>query len=430
MLTTPAPHIRRMNHPGCEPARSLEHAPFSHLGRVLPCGQHHHPGADPRRRRRTKSLAVFAAGALVLAGFAVVEQKSGPTKPLPPPVVRRSQRLGAVAWPGSGESAADISGVGLVPGPGAKRRVPIASVAKVMTAYVILGDHPLAVGASGPLITVRPEEAAAYASEARDGDSLVRVTGGELITERQALEALLLPSADNMAWILARWDARSQGAFVARMNTTARHLGMTATTYTDPSGLDASTTSTADDQARLGRAAMRVPALVAIAGMRTADIPVAGGVRNYNTLLGQDGISGLKTGSTGAAGGCILLAAWHQAGARKALVIAATLGQPGSMQTMLGNALQAGHALVLSLDDAVSGQRHGSRGPADRRRSGWPPPERPGRGQGRLGRAQPGRVRLHQTVTGTQNARSSRPAVPRTARPAGQRRVPGQSVPL
>jgi serine-type D-Ala-D-Ala carboxypeptidase (penicillin-binding protein 5/6) len=349
-----------MHNPGNQPARWLEHAPSSDLGRVLPRGHgHHRPSADPRRSYRTKILAVLAAGAFALGCFAVVQLMTGPAKPLAAPVVRRSQRLGAVAWPANGESAADISGVGLVPGLGAKRPVPIASVAKVMTAYVILRDHPLAVGASGPLITVSPEEAAAYASQVREGDSLVPVAGGEIITERQALEALLLPSADNMAWILARWDAGSQRVFVARMNATARHLGMTATTYTDPSGLDGSTISTADDQARLGRAAMRVPALAAVAAMRTADIPVAGVVRNYNTLLGQDGISGLKTGSTSAAGGCVLLAAWHRVGARKTLVIAATLGQPGSMQTMLPNALQAGHALVLSLDDALSRQQGG-----------------------------------------------------------------------
>ena len=61
-------------------------------------------------------------------------------------------------------------------------------------------------------------------------------------------------------------------------------------------------------------AAMRVPALAAIAAQaQQAVVPVAGLVRNYNTLLGQDGIVGLKTGSTQAAGGCVLIAAWHQA---------------------------------------------------------------------------------------------------------------------
>jgi D-alanyl-D-alanine carboxypeptidase (penicillin-binding protein 5/6) len=238
-------------------------------------------------------------------------------------------------------------------GPGATRPAPIASVAKVMTAYVILHDHPLTADGSGPDITVQPQEAAAYPAQVRDGDSLVPVVAGETLTERQALEALLLPSADNMAWILARWDAGGQAAFVARMNATARQLGMTDTDYTDASGLDASTVSTAADQVRLGLAAMRVPALAAIAAMPTAIVPVAGPVRNYNTLLGQDGITGLKTGSTHAAGGCVLLAARHQAGGRSTVVIAATFGQPGTAQTILPNALQAGHDLVLALDHAL-----------------------------------------------------------------------------
>jgi D-alanyl-D-alanine carboxypeptidase (penicillin-binding protein 5/6) len=266
-------------------------------------------------------------------------------------------RLAAVSWPADGASAADISGFGVVYGPGSTRPVPIASVAKVMTAYVVLHDHPLPSGGSGPDIAVQPSEAAAYPSQAREGDSLVPIVTGEMLTERQALEALLLPSADNMAWILARWDTGSQAAFVARMNATARRLGMTETSYTDPSGLDPSTVSTAADQVRLGMAAMRVPALAAIAAKSTAVVPVAGVVRNYNTLLGQDGIVGLKTGSMQAAGGCVLIAAWHKAGSRNTLVVAATFGQPGTAQTILPNALNAGHALVLALDRALGRSR-------------------------------------------------------------------------
>jgi serine-type D-Ala-D-Ala carboxypeptidase (penicillin-binding protein 5/6) len=360
-----------MHNPGSQPTRWLEYPPADDPGRVIAPGRGHRPVTHARRRHRTKILALLAAGAVCLAGFAIVRLTAGPAKPLPAPVIRHSQRLGAVAWPADGESAADISGAGLVRGPAATRPVPIASVAKVMTAYVILRDHPLAAGASGPLITVRPQEAAAYTAQARAGDSLVPVAAGETITERQALEALLLPSADNMAWILARWDAGSQAAFVARMNTTARRLGLTATTYTDPSGLAASTTSTAADQVRLGMAAMRVPALAAVAAMRTATVPVAGVVRNYNTLLGHDGIAGLKTGSTQAAGGCVLLAAWHRDGSRDTLIVAATLGQPGTAQTILPNALRAGNALVLSLDDALSRQSGGHPSP---RRTGSSPP--------------------------------------------------------
>jgi serine-type D-Ala-D-Ala carboxypeptidase (penicillin-binding protein 5/6) len=319
-------------------------------------------------RRRRGTLAPLAALAC-LAGLAVAELKislSGSAAPLPQvtsptrtPTPRpgtaapRRQRLTAVAWPADGVAAADINGFGVVAGPGATRPVPIASVAKVMTAYVILHDHPLPANGSGPPIEVQPSEAAAYLSQVRDGDSLVPVAAGETLTERQALEALLLPSADNMAWILARWDAGSQVAFVARMNATTRRLGMTGTSYTDPSGLDPTTVSTAADQVRLGRAAMRVPALAAIVAMPTAVVPVAGVVRNFNTLLGQEGIVGLKTGSMQAAGGCVLLAARHRASGHETLIVAAIFGQPGTAETILPNALQAGHNLVLALDQAL-----------------------------------------------------------------------------
>jgi serine-type D-Ala-D-Ala carboxypeptidase (penicillin-binding protein 5/6) len=282
--------------------------------------------------------------------------------PQPTPVTTRHGRLGTVSWPASGASAAGISGFGVLPGPRASRRVPIASVAKVMTAYVILHDHPLGAGEPGPPVVVQPREAAAYPAQVGNGDSLVPVVAGERLTERQALEALLLPSADNMAWILARWDAGSQAAFVARMNATARRLGMTATHYTDPSGLSAATTSTAADQVRLGMAAMREPALAQIVALPGAVIPVAGAVHNLNTLLGRDGITGIKTGSDTAAGGCILLAAWRHAHGRGTLIVAATFGQPGTMATMLPQALQAGHQLVIALGRALAGRgaRHAS----------------------------------------------------------------------
>ena len=100
---------------------------------------------------------------------------------------------------------------------------------------------------------------------------------------------------------------------------------------------------------------MSEPALAQIVALRSAVIPVAGVVRNYNTLLGQDGITGLKTGSDTAAGGCILLAAWKQVRGHDTLIVAATFGQPGTMATMLPTALQAGHQLVLVLGRALAG---------------------------------------------------------------------------
>jgi D-alanyl-D-alanine carboxypeptidase (penicillin-binding protein 5/6) len=101
---------------------------------------------------------------------------------------------------------------------------------------------------------------------------------------------------------------------------------------------------------------------------------VAGVVRNTNTLLGQDGIVGLKTGSTQAAGGCLLVAAWQDVNGRRTLIVAATFGQPGTAGTILPNALQAGHDLVHALDTALDpGAQPGSRDNSEG------PPQGPGR---------------------------------------------------
>ena len=313
---------------------------------------------------RTLLVALACLAALGgLAGLVIAKPHGSPSLPaarpteMPTPAARPTTagkpRLGAVSWPADGVSAAGVSGYGVTNGPGATRPVPIASVAKLMTAYVILQDHPLSASGAGPDITIQPSEAAEYPSQVADGDSLVAVAAGETLTERQALEALLLPSADNMAWVLARWDAGGQAAFAARMNAAARGLAMTGTRYTDPSGLDPATTSTAADQVRLGIAAMRVPALAAITAESTAVIPVAGLVRNTNALLGQDGIVGLKTGSTTAAGGCVLVAAWQKVNGRATLIVAATFGQPGTAATILPNALQAGRNLALAVETAL-----------------------------------------------------------------------------
>src|SRR5262249_57825703 len=104
----------------------------------------------------------------------------------------------------------------------------------------------------------------------------------------------LLPSADSMAWILARWAAGSQQAFEAKMNAAARRLGMTGTRYTDPSGLAASTVSTPADQVLLGRAVMAQPALAGIVATRTAVVPGAGPVRNLHRRPGAHQSAGLE----------------------------------------------------------------------------------------------------------------------------------------
>ena len=221
--------------------------------------------------------------------------------------------------------------------------VPIASVAKVMTGYVTLREHPLGAGQAGFAMTVTAAQVAEQRQRLGVGQSTLPVRAGEQISERQALQALLLPSANNVAAMLATHDASSVAAFVARMNTTARALGMSSTTYTDPSGYDATTVSTAADQLRLARAAMRMPAFAAIVDERSAELPVAGTVENLDGLLGEDGYVGVKTGSDRAAGGCFMFAKHITVGSLELTVLGVVLGQREG--SLIGAALASARRL-------------------------------------------------------------------------------------
>ncbi len=166
-----------------------------------------------------------------------------------------------------------------------------------------------------------------------------------MLTERQALAALLLPSANNVAIMLARRVAGTVVAFVARMNAEARRLGMHDTRYTDPSGLAASTTSTAVDQTKLADVAMHIAALRTLVGTSQYSVPVAGTVSNTDTLLGTHGVVGIKTGSDDAAQGCFMFRVRRLIAMRAVVITGVVLGQRGH------NALTAGLYAGLQLAD-------------------------------------------------------------------------------
>src|SRR5262249_41934746 len=175
---------------------------------------------------------------------------------------------------------------------------PIASLAKVMTAYLTLERYPLSDEQEGFTITVTAAQAQAEAQDAARGQSVVPVRAGEQLTERQLLEALLIPSGNNIAWMLAATVAGSETRFIGEMNAEARALGMDRTIYTDPSGFDPGTVSTAADQLRVFQRAMRFTAFRQIVSMASVTLPVAGRVTNFNPLIAE-GYAG-KTGSDSA----------------------------------------------------------------------------------------------------------------------------------
>ncbi|MGW2369954.1 serine hydrolase [Streptomyces sp. NPDC001667] len=231
----------------------------------------------------------------------------------------------AMPWPDQGQAAAKVAGVGSLGTYGDETPTPTASVAKVMTAYVILKGHPLKKGDKGPDITVDAQ--AEQDSHAKD-ESLVTLKQGEKVSEYDLLQMLLIPSGNNAARLLARWDAQSKEAFVAKMNDAAKSLGMTHTTYTDPSGLDETTKSTAVDQLKLAEEVMKDDVFREIVGKPNTN--VAGGQHlnnNNDELLIKPGGLGIKTGSSTPAGGTLMWAAKRTINGKENLILGVTMAQ-------------------------------------------------------------------------------------------------------
>jgi D-alanyl-D-alanine carboxypeptidase (penicillin-binding protein 5/6) len=313
------------------------------------------PARTPTRRIRIRRLRVAGLLIVVAAITAIVHQLlASSSSPAASPIDRlRSEALGeappSTVWPAYGQAAFIQTGTSQVQAGPNQHPAAIASVAKVMTAYLVLRDHPLRLGEDGPAITLTDADIADTDRRREQEESVVSIDAGEQLTERQALQALLLPSANNIAAVLARWDAGSAERFVARMNATARSLGMTHTHYTDPSGYDDETVSTAADQVRIVDRAMRLPVFATIVATPSATLPVAGTVHNTNELLGHDGFVGVKTGSDSAAGGCFAFRAIRWIDGKRTTITGVVLGQPGH------DRIAAGLAAADAMVDRIAG---------------------------------------------------------------------------
>ncbi|MEU2181964.1 D-alanyl-D-alanine carboxypeptidase family protein, partial [Streptomyces thermolilacinus] len=210
-------------------------------------------------------------------------------------------------WPTEGQGAVEVEGVGVVGTYGPQQPAPTASVAKAMTAYVILRDHPIKDKDAGPKLVIDQKTE----DQASNPDwSTAPVKKGQEYTQGELLQLLMVRSANNVAHFLARWDAGSEEAFIKKMNAAAKELGMTNTTYTDASGFDKGTVSTPKDQLKLAKAAMRFDAFRQIVDMPNVELPQIGRrLENGNTILLRDGVTGIKTGTSTPAGGNLLWSA-------------------------------------------------------------------------------------------------------------------------
>lgn len=266
------------------------------------------------------------------------------------PIKAKPGTVTQLAWPSVGSAALLIPAQGLAQSFN-NEVVPIASLTKMMTAYVVLQKFPLSIGETGPCITVSQQDVADYEALTSQDDSSVYVVEGESLCESDLLNGLLVHSASNYAVILADMVAGDTEAFVNLMNADAARLKLTNTHYADVSGVDPDSVSTALDQAELAYELMKSPLVRFIVDQTSVTLPVAGTVDSFTPYVGQDNVIGVKSGRTSEAGGCDVMAMTYQLGAKTKVLYAVVLGQQGG--DLLG---PAGTAALALADSALQSQ--------------------------------------------------------------------------
>lgn len=198
---------------------------------------------------------------------------------------------------------------------------PTASVIKLLTALVTIEKSP----SLDRTITLTNDDAVIFNNTVVAGGSNVPIVAGEVLSEKQLLQALLIASADNVADSIVNHIFGNFANYKIAAENFLRANDLENTTIgADGSGLDAGTTSSPTDLCKITFLATQNPELLAIMRMKElADFPVAGTLDNTNQSLGKSGIFAGKTGFINEAG--YNLAAAFSIGEQK--FISVVLGQ-------------------------------------------------------------------------------------------------------
>lgn len=293
----------------------------------------HVPGAPRRARQSTyvrRRIVVGAALLVVLAlvsslGFALVRPVGSATAAPATPSIPAVETA-ALPWPTVGVGAIGAVGYdGVLDSYGAQTSTPIASMTKTITALVVLDKMPMTAGESGPTYTLSQRDVEIYDETIANDGSSAPVVVGATMTQREMLEAMLIPSANNYATALAEWSYGSLDDFLVGARAWLDQRGLTDTFLADASGINAGSKSSPANLIEIGKLVIGDPVLSEIVSMASAELPI-GTVKNTNTLLGTHGIIGLKTGTTNVAGACLLFAAKTEVDGTEVTIIGVEIG--------------------------------------------------------------------------------------------------------
>ena len=288
---------------------------------------------DPRSveavaaKRRGRRRGAVAAGVVALVILALVgayiplslnAPVAAPTVELAPPTPEQPTAVNLMP-PTAGVSAVSVTGAeqfagtvgtdGILVLNGGGEARPIASLTKVITALVVLGAKPLALGETGPTLTFSKADNDLYDKYYVLGASIQRMKIGSAMTQRDALEVMLVASASNYGEAVANWAFGSTAGFRSATKAWLAANGLGGTTIVEPTGIDPRNTSTPADLIAIAKIAMANPVVAEIVASRSVDVPNLGRLSNTNPILGSDGVVGLKTGTLEESGSNLLFAA-------------------------------------------------------------------------------------------------------------------------
>ncbi len=232
------------------------------------------------------------------------------------------------AWPATGQAAIGSIEDGLLARSSDNERLrPTASMAKVITALAIMEKQPLELGQAGQSYTLTSKDVANYRLYVTKGGSVVPVRAGMVLTQYQAMQAMLIASSNNISDTLVERVFGGTEAYKSYAQAMLWRMGLNQTVVADASGFSPATVSTPSELVSLGIAALKNPVIAEIVAQPQALIPGVGMIKNTNELLGTEGVVGIKTGTTNEAGSCLLFAAGYitEAG-QKVTIVGVVMG--------------------------------------------------------------------------------------------------------
>lgn len=234
-----------------------------------------------------------------------------------------------ITWPEQGQAAiGTLEGGVLARSHDDEQPRPIASLAKVITALAVLEKAPMESGETGIIITYDAADELSYNEYLAKLGTVTNVAAGEQINQYQALQAMLLPSSNNMSDTLAKRVFGSMEAYKVYANNMLLRYGLSKTKIDDASGFSPTSVSTPSEMIVIGQKALEHPVIAEIVRQPNAELPLSGEVPNYNGLLRVEGVTGIKPGTTDEAGWCLLFSATHRTATNQDMtVIGVLLGE-------------------------------------------------------------------------------------------------------